>query len=158
VPGGADAAQLDVGRVLRPHGLRGDVVVELWTNRPERLEAGSRLSSDRGPLEVRAARPHRHRYLVRFSGVDDVAGAEALRGAVLRAEVLDEPDVLWVHELVGSEVVTVDGRRLGRVHQVEANPASDLLVLDEGALVPLHFVVAHGPGRLTVEIPDGLVD
>ncbi len=158
MPGGADAAQLDVGRVVKPHGLRGEVVVELWSNRPERLEPGSELSTERGRLSVRDARPHQRRYLVRFWEVDDLAAAESLRGTVLRAPALDEPGVLWVHELVGAEVVTTGGRHLGAVRDVEANPASDLLVLDHGALVPLRFVVDHEPGRLTVDIPEGLVD
>jgi 16S rRNA processing protein RimM len=158
VPGGADAARLDVGRVVKPHGLGGEVVVELWTNRPERLERGSELETERGTLSVRQVRPLQRRYLVRFWGVDDLAAAEALRGAVLRAAALDEPGVLWVHELVGAEVVTTAGRPLGAVRDVEANPASDLLVLEGGALVPLRFVVGQEPGRLTVEIPEGLVD
>jgi 16S rRNA processing protein RimM len=158
VPGGPGAAPLDVGRVVKPHGLRGEVVVELWTNRPERLVPGSRLWTRHGRLEVRHARPHQRRYLVGFEGVDDLAAAETLRDTVLRADALDEPGVLWVHELVGAEVVTSDGRALGPVRAVEANPASDLLVLATGALIPLRFVVSQEPGRLTVEIPEGLVD
>lgn len=91
--------------------------------------------------------PHQGRWIVAFAGVADRSGAEALRDTVLWAPPLDEPTTLWVHELVGAEVVGVEGRSHGRVEGVEANPASDLLVLDGGGLVPLCFVVSHaGPG------------
>ncbi|HEX9546458.1 MAG TPA: ribosome maturation factor RimM, partial [Acidimicrobiales bacterium] len=127
---------LEVGRIVKPHGLHGEVVVELVTNRTERVASGSVLSD----LVVERSRPFGDRWIVRFEGVIDFEGAERLRGTVLRAAPLDDPDVLWVHELIGDSVVTVSGRDLGVVAAVEANPASDLLVLDTGVLVPLRFV------------------
>jgi 16S rRNA processing protein RimM len=77
---------------------------------------------------------------------------------VLRAAPIVDPEALWVHELHGSEVVDVTGRHLGRVTAVEANPASDLLVLEGGGLVPLRFVQEHRPGRVVVDVPDGLLE
>ncbi len=147
-----------MGRVVKPHGLRGEVVVELFTNRTERLAAGSVLEGPGGPLEVLRSSRHHRRWIVAFAGVEDHAGAEALRDAVLSAEPLDDPDELWVHELVGSEVVDTAGVGHGTVVAVEANPASDLLVLDGGALVPLRFVTESGPGRVVVDPPSGLLD
>ena len=144
--------------MVKPHGLRGEVVVELSTNRTERLAPGTVLFSDRGLLEVLRSSPHHHRWIVAFAGVADHAGAEALRGAVLSAEALDDPAELWVHELVDAEVVDVAGAVLGTVVAVEANPASDLLVLDGGGLVPLRFVVSSEPGRVVVDPPAGLLD
>ena len=144
---------------MKPHGLGGEVVVALTTDRTERLDEGSTFSSDGGPLVVESARPFQGRFLVRFTGVADRAGAERLRDVSLRAPALVEPDTLWVHELVGARVVTVDGASLGTVTAVEANPASDLLVLDGGGLVPLRFVTSLEPGRqVTVDIPPGLLD
>ena len=143
--------------MVKPHGLGGEVIVELVTNRTERLDAGSTLTSSSGDLEIVRSSAHQHRWIVAFAGVEDREGAESLRGAVLSAPALDDPDSLWVHELVGAEVVGPDGRSHGRVREVEANPASDLLVLDGGALVPLRFVVSHRPGRVVVEAPDGLL-
>jgi 16S rRNA processing protein RimM len=98
--------------------------------------------------------------LVGFEGVGTREAAEALAGATLRAEPLPEADAegLWVHELIGTEVVGTDGENHGTVTAVEANPASDLLVLDSGALVPLRFVVSVEPGKLTVDAPEGLFD
>lgn len=146
--------------MARPHGLTGEVVVELWSDPSRRLAPGTTLLVDDGaPLEVAAARPHQGRYLVRFAGVADREGAEALRGQVLLAEPIDDPGVLWVHQMVGARVMTADGRVLGRAVAVEANPASDLLVLDGGGLVPLRFVTDVKPGeQVTVEVPEGLVD
>lgn len=150
---------LEVGRIARPHGLTGEVVVELWTDRLERLEPGSVLSTDDGQLVVAASRAFQSRHLVHFEGVSDRAAADALRGRVLRAPALEEPGVLWVHELVGCEVVDRQGIGHGRVMAVEANPASDLLVLEGGGLVPLRFVVDVEPGvRVTAELPEGLLD
>jgi 16S rRNA processing protein RimM len=147
-----------VGRVVKPHGLRGEVIVELSTNRTERLAAGSRLHTDRGPLEVVRSSPHHHRWIVAFAGVGDHTGAEALRGTVLSADAVDDPDELWVHELVGAAVEDVAGAALGTVVAVEANPASDLLVLDGGGLVPLRFVVSSGGGRVVIDPPAGLLE
>lgn len=148
-----------MGRVVRPHGLQGEVVVELWTDRSERLATGSTLSSDVGDLHVAASRPHQGRYLVQFDGVHDRGRADALRGLELRASPLHVEGALWVHELVGAHVVAVTGRDVGEVVGLELNPASDLLVLANGALVPLRFVRALEPGvKVTVDIPDGLLD
>lgn len=151
---------LEVGRIVKPHGIRGEVIVDLVSNRPdERLATGSVLESDRGPLEVVRSSPHQHRWIVAFAGVDDRNGAEELRGTVLLAEPIadDDDDTLWVHELIGAVVYDVNGLFYGRVREVEANPASDLLVLPQG-LVPLAFVVEKESGRVVIDPPEGLIE
>jgi len=152
------APLLEVGQIAKPHGLRGDVIVKLVTDRVERLAPGAVLSSERGDLEVVASSPHQGRYIVGFAGINDLEGAENLRGLVLSAPPLDDPDAFWVHELVGSSVVGVDGIEHGSVAAVEANPASDLLVLDNAGLVPLRFVVSRRPGLVVIDPPAGLLD
>jgi 16S rRNA processing protein RimM len=150
-----------VGRILKPHGLAGEVVVDLFTDRRERLAPGTVLGAGAATLTVTAARPHQGRYLVRFAGVGDREAAEGLRGTALTAEAPPEDGTLWVHRLIGARVSDRRGRDLGPVTGVEANPAADLLVLEGGALVPLTFVVAGPEGDppvLTVELPDGLLD
>jgi 16S rRNA processing protein RimM len=134
------------------------VIVDLLTDRTERLEPGSRLDSDRGALEVLASRPHQHRWIVQFAGCATREDAAALQGAVLRAEAVDDPDELWVHDLIGSTVTTTDGTDVGTCVAVQANPASDLLELDTGGLVPVVFVVEHAPGRVVIDPPDGLFE
>ncbi|MEY2477107.1 MAG: rRNA processing protein RimM [Actinomycetota bacterium] len=146
---------LEVGRVVKPHGLKGEVVVELTTTRTDRLEPGTRFED----LEVVRSQPFQHRWIVAFEGVTTREAADALRGRVLRAEPIDDdPDALWVHELIGASVTDTAGAELGTVTAVEANPASDLLVLDSGGLVPLRFVVDHGEGQVVVDPPAGLFD
>jgi 16S rRNA processing protein RimM len=148
-----------VGRVVRPHGLKGEVVLDLVSNRAERSMPGSVFMTDGGELCIESSRPFRHRWLVTFAGIRGIDAAEALRGRVLRAPPLDDPSALWVHELVGSTVVdNADGDSLGTVVAVVANPVSDLLELDGGALVPLRCVVHHGQGRIVVDVPPGLLD
>lgn len=153
---------LEVGSVVKAHGLQGDVVVALVTNRTERVASGSVLHAPERALVVRSARAFEAtgdgRWIVRFEGVDDRAGADALRGMVLRAPPLDDPEALWTHELIGASVLDATGEVLGRVEAIESNPASDLMVLEGGGLIPLRFVTAHGSGRVTVEIPAGLLE
>lgn len=98
------------------------------------------------------------RWLVQLEGVTQRHDAEALCGSSLWARAIDDPDALWVHRLVGATVVDPGGSTLGTVTAVLANPASDLLELEGGALVPLRFVVEHGAGRVVVDIPAGLVE
>ncbi len=138
------------------------MVVQLWTDQARRVDPGTELASARGILTVVWSKPFGpDRYIVQFGDVADRSAAESLRGLELEAEPLDDvPDVLWVHELVGSTVRDTAGRALGTVASVEANPASDLMVLESGGLIPVRFVTAHDAAARTVDvdIPEGLLD
>ena len=151
--------RLEVGRIDKPHGVRGEVLVSLVTDRLERLAPGATLQHDEGELTVETSRPHQQRHLVKFLEITNRDQADASRGTTLYAEPLDDPDVLWVHELIDRPVVDPDDRPLGTVVEVEENPASDLLVLDGGGLVPLTFLVERrSDGTLVVDPPAGLLD
>jgi len=150
-----------VGRVDKPHGLRGEVVVSLVTNRDERVAPGAVLVLDGESgraLTVLTSSPFMHRWIVQFDGVFDRTASDDIAHRDLYAEPLEDPDALWVHELVGLEVIDQHGIGRGKVTSVEANPASDLLVLDSGGLVPLRFVTATTDHSVTVDCPDGLFD
>jgi 16S rRNA processing protein RimM len=151
---------LEVGRIVKAHGIRGEVIVDLVSNRPDlRLAPGSVLASNRGDLEVLTATPHQGRWIVAFRGVEDRNAAETYRGLVLSAEPVEgDDDTLWVHELIGAEVFDLAGRSYGLVEAVESNPASDLLVLAGDKLVPLVFVKSKLPGRVVIDPPAGLLD
>ncbi|HEX7134496.1 MAG TPA: ribosome maturation factor RimM [Iamia sp.] len=153
--------RLEVGRVHKAHGLKGDVSVSLTTDRLERVEPGSRLFVDDVEHEVaRSAHQPPDRWIVGFAGVGDRTAAEALRGALLTAVPLDaEEDELWVHELVGATVALRDGTTVGVVEAVQDNPAHELLVLDTGDLVPVVFVVdaSELPERVVIDPPEGLL-
>ena len=146
-------SRLEVARVGRAHGLRGEVAVTFTSNRPERTAAGARLYAGDRELVITAARRHQGRWLVTFEGVTDRTQAERLLGQVLTGEVAEDQGAgedLWVHEMIGCAVVDGSGRELGTVAAVEANPAHDLLVLDDGALIPIVFVTEHTAGRIAV--------
>ena len=150
---------LKVGRIDKPHGLRGEVVVSLLTNRDERVAPGTVLSLDNGrELTVLTSIPFTHRWIVAFDGVFDRNASEAIAHRDLFAEPLDDPDALWVHEMVGMRLVDQAGVERGEIVAVEANPASDLLVLASGALVPMRFVTTTSGGVVSVDVPDGLFD
>lgn len=164
---------LIVGRIGRPHGIRGEVTVEVRTDEPDdRFAVGSALIADStaagGPdpdpaavgvpvrvpdrLTVEAARWHQGRLLVLFEGVYDRNLAEVLRGVLLCVESADvaepaDPDEFNDHQLVGLAVVTPDGERLGEIARIEHAPASDLLVLrrPEGRTALIPFVKAIVP-------------
>lgn len=152
---------------MRPHGLQGEVVVALVTNRLHRLAPGSVLVG-RSPaasgrredlsLTVEGSRPFQDRFLVRFEHVHDRAGAERLRGVLLLGPPVEDAAVLFVHDLIGCELVDSSGASHGRIAAVQANPASDLLVGETGWLVPLRFVVSTGAGRVVVDVPEGIFE
>jgi len=130
--------QLVVGRIARPHGVRGEVSVEVRTDEPDRRFAvGSVLATDpagAGPLAVASARWHAGRLLVGFEGITDRNQAETLRGVWLTLDSADagssdDPDEFHDHELIGLAVVTVSGEPVGRVTDVR-HSGQDLLVIE----------------------------
>ena len=165
-----------VGRIGRPHGIRGEVTVEVRTDSPElRFAPGSVLTTEPariGPLTVAAARWHSGRLLRSVAGVSDRTGAEALRGAVLWSEVDDDeipedPEEFFDHQLRGLSVVAVGtSERIGVVDDVVHLPGQDLLsVKREGGrevLVPFVAEIVTDidldAGRVTVDLPVGLLN
>ena len=149
---------LEVGRISRAHGLRGEVVVDPITDQAGRFVAGATFDTDRGPMVIAACRPFQRRWLVTFEGCATREQAEAVRGVVLRAEPLDGAEDVFVHQLIGRRVVDQHGIDHGTVVSVEANPAADLLVLEDHALVPMNFVVDLDGDRIAVDVPPGLFE
>jgi len=152
--------RLEIGRIGRPHGVRGDVMVTLTTNVEGRVAVGTTWWVGDREVTVESARPHQGRHIVHLSGLDDRDAAAALTGGRVFALPLDDaPDgEVWVHQVIGATVADRSGRTYGTVVAVEANPAHDLLVLDGGDLVPMVFVVEHDGDRILIEPPDGLFD
>jgi 16S rRNA processing protein RimM len=164
--------RLVVARIGRPHGVRGEVSVEVRTDAPDlRFVPGALLWTDpgaAGPLTVDGVRDHNGRLLLTFAQVRDRTAAEALRDVLLLADVgeQEEPDAWHVDQLVGLRAEGTDGRLLGEVVDLERGVAQDLLVVREPsghrALVP--FVTALVPvvdvdaGFLVLEPPGGLLE
>lgn len=117
--------RVEVGRVVKAHGLRGEVSVHLDSDVDDRLPVGARVWVAGRESRVATTRPHQGRELIRFVHVTDRTGAELLRGAVVEAEPIDpeELDVYLVTELVGRPVITAEGVLLGTVTGLIEMPA-----------------------------------
>jgi 16S rRNA processing protein RimM len=152
------AGNLPVGRIGRPHGVRGEVTLVPLVDDDdnEHFAVGSVFHVGSGSLEISASRRHRQGWLLRFVGVESRDDAESLRGTVLSIDEADE-NAEQV-DLVGLEVRDRAGTLLGSVLGVEPNPAHDILVLADGVMIPMPFVVGVSPGVVTVDPPDGLLE
>lgn len=166
--------QLVVARVGRAHGIKGEVTVEVRTDEPElRLGPGAVLRTDpadRGPLTIDSGRVHSGRLLLRFVGVKDRTGAEALRNTLLIAEVdpdevPEDPEEFYDHQLMDLEVVTTAGEVVGRIEEIAHLPAQDLLIVRraDGGEVLVPFVSEIVPEidldaqRAVIDPPKGLL-
>jgi 16S rRNA processing protein RimM len=165
--------QVTVGRIGRPHGIRGDVVVGVRTDEPElRFAVGSRLDTDRadvGPLTVAAVRWQSGELIVRFRGIRDRTSAGELRGTWLSVDSgtlapTGDPDEFRDHELVGLCVRTVDGVEVGVVEDVLHHGQDTLIVRAASREILVPFVKAIvtsvdvAAGVLVIDPPPGLLD
>ncbi len=163
-----------VGRIVRPHGLKGDVVVESDTDfGATRFRKGAGLTLERAgrtqPLTVAASRPQGDRWVVRFTGVDSIEAAEALRDAVLSAPETARPALptgsYYFGDLVGCDVVTDRGAVVGRVARVYDGAAQAVLGVDGArgeVLIPLAQEICREVDvtarRIVIAPPEGLLE
>ncbi|WP_245161182.1 ribosome maturation factor RimM [Blastococcus sp. CT_GayMR16] len=163
-----------VGRIGRPHGVRGEVTVEVRTDDPDlRFVPGAVLRTDpadRGPITITGVHWHSGTLLLRLEGVDSREDAEAVRNTELLVDVADlpeieDPDSYYDHQLVGLAVRLTDGTVLGEITVVR-HEAQDLLVVRraEGGDLLIPFVSAIVPtvdldgGFVVVDPPEGLLE
>lgn len=163
-----------IGRIVKPHGINGEVAVDVLSDVPGRLDAGAEVQVAGRRVAIAASRPHQGRLLLRFDHVTDRSGAELLRGLEVEAPPVDlsETETYFAHELIGMTVVDDDERTLGEVSALVELPAAaeyDLLEVAraDGStwLLPAvdDFVEidedADGNERLRVtDPPEGLLD
>jgi 16S rRNA processing protein RimM len=170
--------ELMVGRVVKAHGVNGEVVVEVHTDDPERrFSQGVSLRGKPAGVGVErryvveSARQHGARLLVRFEGVGDRDAADALRGVVFvvdSAELppIEDPDEFYDHQLEGLLVRTVGGREVGTVAEVLHTAAGELLAVraEAGTDVLVPFVsaivtsVSLPAGTIEIDPPEGLLE
>ena len=165
--------QLQVARIGKPHGIRGEVTVQVLTDAPEdRFIPGTEFvvePASSGPLTVSSARWNKDILLLGFEEVADRNQAETLRGAKLFIETADldeDDDEGWYeHELVGLEA-RVGDQVVGKVTALNTAPAQDLLMVTtpEGGEILVPFVeqivpeVNIGEGYILLTPPDGLFE
>ncbi|MFF7794377.1 ribosome maturation factor RimM [Streptomyces sp. NPDC007991] len=167
--------QLVVARIGRAHGIKGEVTVEVRTDEPElRLAPGAVLATDpatAGPLTIETGRVHSGRLLLRFEGVSDRTGAEALRNTLLIAEIDPEElpegeDEYYDHQLIDLDVVTADGTEVGRITEISHLPTQDLFIVErpDGSEVLIPFVeeivaeIDLAEQKAVITPPPGLID
>jgi 16S rRNA processing protein RimM len=170
--------ELTVGRVVKAHGIGGEVVVEIRTDDPAaRFAAGNTLRAKRlrgggeeASYVVAEAREHGARLLLRLAGVDDRDAADALRGSLFVVDSddlppIDEPDTYYDHQLEGLHVRTTTGQDVGVVAEVLHTAAGELLAVrrDSGeVLVPFVGAIVTSVSlqdRLVeIDPPEGLLD
>ncbi|MDY5786534.1 ribosome maturation factor RimM [Corynebacterium sp.] len=164
--------KVQVGRVTKSHGIRGEVVVDVMTDVPEvRFADGAALNGTQAgkerTLTVASSRPHKGRLLVKFREVADRTEADTLRGMKFFAEPLerdDDSDEYFDHELIGLKVIH-DGAEVGEVTGVMDTPNRKILEIDySGREVLVPFVMNFVPDidldaqTLTITPPEGLLD
>ncbi|MFJ1597105.1 ribosome maturation factor RimM [Streptomyces sp. NPDC088261] len=167
--------QLVVARIGRAHGIKGEVTVEVRTDEPElRLGPGAVLGTEpasAGPLTIATGRVHSGRLLLRFEGVSDRGGAEALRNILLIAEVdpeelPEDPEEFYDHQLMDLDVVLADGTEIGRITEITHLPSQDLFIVErpDGSEVMIPFVeeivteIDLEEQRAVIDPPPGLID
>jgi 16S rRNA processing protein RimM len=169
--------ELTVGRVVKAHGVTGELVVEVRTDDPElRFAPGAVLrakGSDRRERNytVETVRVHGSRLLVRLSGVADRDAADALRRSLFVVDSadlppIDEADTYYDHQLEGLRVRTTDGREIGVVAEVLHTAGGELLAVDrdEGGELLVPFVgaivtsVSLQDGVVEIDPPEGLLE
>lgn len=168
------ASMVQVGLVVRPHGLRGQVVIAPDTDfGDERFAVGAQVWRKSGgnpmALTVTDSHPQSDRWVVAFEGVTSVEEAEALRGVELRIPEQSRmplgPDEYYLYDLVGCQVRTGAGVEVGLVKAVYTGAGGALLGVDrDGAEVLVPLVKAMCPEidvvgrRIVVDPPEGLLD
>jgi 16S rRNA processing protein RimM len=153
-----------IGRILRAHGLAGDVVVQLFRPRalPERRQKAQGRAEvgdvERAIEAVQGIGPDRA--IVRFAGIGDRDAAEAIEGAYLDVDPRSLPDSLTdeIDQLFGLEAIAKDGTRIGEIVDIRDNGAQALLVVGEDVLIPAPFVVEVRDDRVVIDAPEGLLD
>jgi 16S rRNA processing protein RimM len=164
-----------VGRVARPHGLRGQVIVNPETDFPgERFQPGAELFVNRGgvaeSITITTVRFQQQRPVIGLRGIDDMNAAATLAGAELRVPIdrlaVLPPDTFYRHDLIGCAVETSAGAVVGQVEDVEGTMGGSRLVVKTNGgvevLVPLaaEICTAIDPAakRIVIDPPEGLLE
>lgn len=151
---------LEVGRIGKPHGVRGDIFISLTSDLPQRRKVGAQFTivepSGHRILTITTVRAQQERFVVHFEGFDDRTAVEKLTNKFLYAKPIEDAEGLWVHQLFGSQVVDTSGESWGTCIGLLHSVAHDLLELDSGVLVPMPFVMSWANGVTTIDPPEGL--
>jgi 16S rRNA processing protein RimM len=167
--GAAPPEFLIVGRILAPWGIKGEVKVEVITDFPERFAPRNLVYLDARPFEIESCRPHKQSLVLKLTSVDSVEAAEKLRDGELtipRSELPELPEgQYYTFQLIGLDVVTTDGKRLGRIMDIMTTGSNDVYIVEGKRgeiLIPAIEDVVKSvdlkKGTITIEAIEGLLD
>ena len=161
---------LVIGRVFKPWGIRGELKIEILTEFPERFASLRTvyLGDDAKPFLVQGARLHGNAALLKFKGIETPEQEEALRDLILQIELKDAVKLpkgkLYLYQLIGLRVVTVEGEVLGEITDVLDTGANDVYIVHNGTreiLVPaIEEVVKEVSlerGEVKIKLMEGLI-
>jgi 16S rRNA processing protein RimM len=130
---------LTVGFLRRPHGVHGEIVMDLHTDFPERLKRGRKLlvSEDHTPLSIQSVRTHQNGVLIKFSGIDTPEDAGKFRNQWVYVKASEVPPLpegkLYQHELFGFKVVDENDNPLGELVEIIETGANNVYVVKDGS-------------------------
>ncbi|WP_135547104.1 ribosome maturation factor RimM [Paenibacillus cymbidii] len=167
----------NVGKLVNTHGVRGDVKIISQTDFPDvRFAKGSRLVlvdpslTRQVEVTVETAREHKDMFFVHFAGIDDINLVEPYKGWLLKVKEEDllelEEDEYYYHEIVGCDVVTEDGEKLGTITEILSPGANDVWVVERPKGKPVLLPVIDdvlisvdiAAKTVTVRLMEGLID
>lgn len=130
---------LEIGKITSPHGVKGEVKLEIYADSPEALKKVKTVYFDKNgekPIEVESARPHKDRLLIKLKGVNSMDDGNTLRGKVLyahRDSIIKDKNSIFIEDLKGVEVTDIDsGVSYGRITDIIATGANDVYVIKDG--------------------------
>lgn len=176
MPDYAEPKYLLLGKIERPHGVRGELRVRILTDYPERLKSLKRVYLGSDPntskakaYEIKSVRFHKGAALLTFADVPSRNEAELLRGQMVMIDMANavplDDDEVYLYQLIGMDVQTSAGEKLGKLRDVLETGANDVYIIDSPQygelLIPIHedtLIDTDVDERLiTVELPDGLI-
>lgn len=167
-----EPAFLAAGKIRRPHGVRGDILLELYTDFPERLQPGKTvyLGEKHQQVTIRSQRTHKDGLLLGFDGYDTPEAAGPLRNQTLYVTREDSPELpegeYYFHELIDLDVLEENGTRLGNLTEIIETGANDVYVVtsSSGSEILLPAIpdvikeVDIKARRMTVHLLPGLLE
>lgn len=172
----SDPKYLLLGKIERPHGVRGEIRMRIYTDFPERVHAGQSLylgpdpDGEALPYTVETVRPHQNYLLIKFSEINERTDADLLRNLFVMVEhdqaVPLEDDEIYLYQLIGLTVHTTEGQILGEIVDVLETGANDVYVIrrpdSKDLLFPAHdetvIEIDLDEQTIIVQPPEGLLD
>jgi 16S rRNA processing protein RimM len=162
---------LAVGRLLRPHGLTGELLMDIYTDFPERLKMGSQVyvGEDHRPTIIRSRRGANNGFLIGFKNITDSESAGELRNQIVYVMTKDIPPLpdgdYYHHQILGLKVITEDGNELGIISSILDTGSNDVYVIQPGVgkeiLIPNISAVVKEinleKGEMHIHLMEGLL-